>query len=98
MDVHVGSPLVQSEEAVAMGSGLPTSPTSPTTLEVGGHGTDDMMGALGTKVPLGVTLSMYYNLPLVPKSAPNTASVSVFPSDSISMPPDLGFPLFLSNL
>jgi hypothetical protein len=92
MDVHVGSLLVRSEEAMAMGSGLPTSPTGSATLEVCGHGTEDMMGALGAKIPLGVTLSMDYNLPLVSNSAPDTASVSVFPFDSILMPPALGFP------
>jgi hypothetical protein len=98
MDVYVGSPLVRSEEDVVMGSGLSAIPTIPTTLEVGGHGTEDLMGAPGAEIPLGITLSMDYNLPLVSNSAPDTASVSVFPPDSISMPPALGFPLFLSNL
>jgi hypothetical protein len=98
MDVHVGSPLVRSEEAVVMSSSFPASPTGPATLEVGGPGTKDPMGAFGAEIPLGVMLSMNYNLPLKSNPAPDTASISAFSSDSISMPPALGFPLFLSNL
>jgi hypothetical protein len=98
MDVRVGSPLIRSEEDVVMGSGLPVSQTGPVTLEVDGPGTEDLMDALGAKIALGVTLSMDYNLPLVSNPAPNTADVSAFPSDSISMPLALGFPMFLSNL
>ena len=41
MDVHVGSPLVRSEEAVVTSPGLPSIPTGPTTLEVGGSSTHD---------------------------------------------------------
>jgi hypothetical protein len=81
-----------------MGSSFPISPTGPITLEVGGPGTEDSMGTPGAKIPLGVALSMDYTLPLVSNPTPNVASVIAFPSDSISMPPALGFPLFLSNL
>jgi hypothetical protein len=98
MDVHVGSPLVQSQEAVVMGFGLPVSPTGPNTLEVGGPGTEDPMGAPRAEIPLGVTLNMDYNLPLVSNPGPDTSFVSAFPSNSISIPPTLGFHLFLFNL
>jgi hypothetical protein len=98
MDVHVGSPLVRSEEVVVMSSGFPASPTGPATLEVGGPGTEDPMGAIGAEIPLDIVLSMNYNLPLESNPAPDTASISAFPFDSISMPLALGFPLFLSNL
>jgi hypothetical protein len=51
MDVHVGSPLVRSEEAVVTSPGLPSIPTGPATLEVGGSSTHDPMHAAGTEIP-----------------------------------------------
>jgi hypothetical protein len=98
MDVHVGSSLVQSEEAVVMRLDLPAVLAGSATLEVSNLGTEDPICAAGADIPLGVALSMNYNLPLTFKPAPDTAFVSALPSDSISMPPTLGFPLFLSNL
>jgi hypothetical protein len=98
MDVHVGSPLVQSEEAVVTSLDLPTAQAGPTTLEVSNPGVEDLPYAVGAKIPLGITLSLNYNPPLVLKPAPDIASISVLPSDSISMPPTLGYPLFLCNL
>jgi hypothetical protein len=91
-------PGTDSPSAVAMGSGLPVSPTGLATLDAGGPSTEDPMGAPGAEIPLGVALSMDYNLPLVSNPTPDTTSVSAFPSDSISIPSALGFPLFLSNL
>lgn len=91
MDVHVGSPLVRSEEAVVTSHGLPAIPAGPATLEVCDPGTEDSIRAAGAVIPLGVALSMDYNLPLVFNPAPDIASVSALPSDSISMPPALDF-------
>jgi hypothetical protein len=98
MDVHVGSPLVQYEEVVVMSLGLPAILAGPTTLEVNCPGVDDQICDVGTEIPLGVTLNMDCNLPLVFKPAPDTAFVCASPSNSVSMSPVLGFPLFLSNL
>jgi hypothetical protein len=98
MDVHVGSKMVWSDEAMVTGLDLLVSPASLATLEVSGHRTEDPMGAPRVEIPMGVTLSLDYPLPLVPSSVPDVASVSVFPSDSTSIPPALEFPSFLSNL
>jgi hypothetical protein len=98
MDVHVGSPLVRSKEAVVTSPSLPAIPTGLATLEVGDLDIEEPIRAARAEIPLGVTLSMDHNLPLVFNPAPDTASVSSLPSDSILMPPTLEFPLFLSNL
>jgi hypothetical protein len=78
--------------------GLPAIPADPATLEVGDPGAEGLICAAGVEIPMGVALSMDYNLALVFNPAPDTASVSALPADSISMPLALGFPLFLSNL
>jgi hypothetical protein len=98
MDVHVGSSLVQSEEATVTSLDLPTALAGPATLQVSNQGVGDPLHAIGAEIPLGVALSMSYNPSLVFKPALDIATISVPPSDSISMPPALGFPLFLSNL
>jgi hypothetical protein len=98
LDVHVGSPLVQSEKVVVMSLDLPTALTGLATLEVSNLGVGDPLYAVGTEIPLGVTLSMNYNPSLVFRPALDITSTSVLTSNSISMPPALGFPLFLSNL
>jgi hypothetical protein len=92
MDVHVGSPLVQSEDVVVTSPGLPAVPASSATLEVSDPGTEDLICAARAEISLGVALSMDYNLPLVSKPAPDTASVSALPSDSISI--SLAFGIF----
>jgi hypothetical protein len=98
MDVHVGSPLVQSEEAMVTSLDLLDVFAGLATLEVSNSITEDLICATGAEIPLGVMLSMNYNIPLAFKPTPDTASVNALPSNSISMPPTLGFPLFLSNL
>jgi hypothetical protein len=98
MDVHVGSPLVQSEEAVVTSLDFPVVLASPATLEVSNPSTEDTICAARAEIPLGIALSMNYNLPLAFKPSPDNVSVSALPSNSISMPLTLGFPFFLSNL
>jgi hypothetical protein len=96
MDVHVGSPPVQSEEPVL--TCLPTALVVPITLKVSDPGARNPLHAVGDEVPLSVALGTSSNPPLGLKSTLNIASASTLPSDSLSMPPALGFPLFLSNL
>jgi hypothetical protein len=98
MDVHVGSPLVQSEEPAVTSLNLPTALVCPVTLEVSDPGVEDPLHAVGAEVPLGVALGMSSNHPLELKSALDIASISVPPFDGTSTPLALGFPLFLSNL
>jgi hypothetical protein len=82
MDVHVGSPPVQSEEPVV--TSLPTILVDPVTLEVSDSDARNLPHAVGGEVSLSDALN------IVPVNAPST--------DSAPMPPALGFPLFLSNL
>jgi hypothetical protein len=98
MDVHVGSPSVQSEEAAVMSLDLPTSLVGLATLEVSNSGVEDPLRVVGAEVPLGVALSMRFNPSLVLKPALDISSTSVSPFDGSSTPPALGFHLFLSSL
>jgi hypothetical protein len=82
MDVHVGSPLVQSEEPVV--TSPPTALVGPVTLEVSDPDAGNLPPAVGAEVPLSDTLN------IVRVNAPS--------SDSAPIPPALGLPLFLSNL
>jgi hypothetical protein len=82
MDVHVGSPPVQSKEPVV--TSLPTVLIGPVTLEVSDSDAGNLPPAVGAEVSLSDALN------IVPVNAPST--------DSAPMPPALGFPLFLSNL
>jgi hypothetical protein len=96
MDVHVGSPPVQSEEPVL--TSLPTALVGLITLEVSESGAGNPLHAVGAKVPLSVALGVSSNPPLGLESTLNIAFASTPPSDSTSVPRALGFPLFLSNL
>jgi hypothetical protein len=96
MDVHVRSPPVQSEEPVL--TSLPISLVGPITLEVGDPNAGNPLHAVRAEVSLSVALGVSSNPHLGLESALNIASASTPPSDSTSVPPALGFPLFLSNL
>jgi hypothetical protein len=96
MDVHAGSPLIQSEEPVL--TSPPTALVGPVTLEVSDPDDRNLLPAVRAEVSLSVALGVSSNPPLGLKSALNISSVSAPPSDSTPMPPALGFPLFLSNL
>ena len=96
MDIHVGSPPVQYEEPVL--TSLPTALVGPITLEVSDPCAGNPLPAVGAEVSLSVALGASSNPPLGFESALNIASATTPPSDSTSMPPALGFPLFLSNL
>jgi hypothetical protein len=98
MDVHDGSPPVQSEEPALTSLDLPTSLVSPVTLEVSDPGVEDPLHAVGAEVPLGVALGMGSNPPPGLESALDIAFASVLSFDGTSTPSTLGFPLFLSNL
>jgi hypothetical protein len=82
MDVHVGSPPVQSKEPVVMSS--PTALVGPVTLEVRDPDARNPMSAVGAEASLS--------------DAFNIISINIPSSDSAPMPLVLGFPLFLSNL
>jgi hypothetical protein len=82
MDFHVGSLPAQSEEPVV--TSLPTALVGPVTLEASDPDAGNLPPAVGAEVSPSDALN------IVPVSAPST--------DSASMPPGLGFPLFLSNL
>ena len=84
MDVHVGSPPVQSEETVVIIFDLPTALASPVTLEVSDPGVEDPLHAVRVEIPLGVALGMSFNPPLGLKSALDIASTSVPPFDGTS--------------
>jgi hypothetical protein len=73
MNVHVVSPLVRSKEVVVMSPSFPAVPAGLATLEVGDPGTKGPISATTAEIPLGITLSMDYNLPLVFKPTPDTA-------------------------
>jgi hypothetical protein len=96
MDVHVGSPPVQSEEPVV--TSLPTALVGPITLEVSDLGTRNSLHAVGAEVSLSAALGASSDPLLGLESALNIAFASTPPFDSTSMPLALGFPLFLSNL
>jgi hypothetical protein len=96
MDVHVGSPPVQTKEPVL--TSLPTALVGPITLEVSDLGTGNLLHTVGAEVSLSVALGASSKPPLGLESALNIASTSTPLFDSMSVPPTLGFPLFLSNL
>jgi hypothetical protein len=82
MDVHVGSPLVQSKEPVVMSS--PTDLVGPVTLVASDPDAGNLPPAVGANVSLSDALII--------------VSVNTPSSDRAPMPSALGFPLFLSNL
>jgi hypothetical protein len=82
MDVHVGSPLVQSEEPVVMN--LLAALVGTVTLEASDPDARNLPPADGAEV----SPSDAFNI--VPVDAPSTGSTSMLPA--------LGLPLFLSNL
>jgi hypothetical protein len=82
MDVHVGSPLIQSEEPVVMN--LSTVLVGTVTLEASDPDAGNPPPADGVEVSLSEALN------IVPVNAPSTGSLSMLPA--------LGLPLFLSNL
>jgi hypothetical protein len=96
MDIHAGSPPVQSEEPVVTSS--PAALVGPITLEASDPDAGNPMSAVGAEVSLSVALGVSSNPPLDLESALNIASADTPPSNSTPMPPALGFPLFLSNL
>jgi hypothetical protein len=96
MDVHVESPLVQSEERVL--TSFPTALVGPVTLEFSEPGAGNPLFAVGGEVSMSVALGASSNPPLGFESALNIASASTPPFDSTSMLSALGFPLILSIL
>jgi hypothetical protein len=96
MDVHVGSPPVQSEEPML--TSLPTALVGPISLEVSDPCAGNSLHASGAEVPLSVALGVSSNPPLGLEFALNIASASTLSFDSTLAPLALGFPLFLSNL
>jgi hypothetical protein len=82
MDVHIGSPLVQSEEPVVIN--LSTALVGLVTLEASDSDAGNPPPTDGAKVSLCDALN------IVPINAPSTGSASMLLA--------LGLPLFLSNL
>jgi hypothetical protein len=82
MDVHVGSPPAQSEGPMV--TSLPTALVGPVTLQAGDPDAGNLPPAIGAEVSSSDALN------IAPVNAPSI--------DSASMPPALGFPLFISNL
>jgi hypothetical protein len=82
MDVHVGSPLVQSEEPVV--ANLSTSPVGSITLEASDPDDGNLSPADGDEVSPSDALN------IVPVYVPSTGSASMLPA--------LGLSLFISNL
>jgi hypothetical protein len=82
MDVHAGSPLVQSEELVV--TNLFAALVGPVTLEA----SDPDVGSLLPADRAKVSSSRAFNI--VPVDAPSTSSAPMLSA--------LGLPLFLSNL
>jgi hypothetical protein len=76
----------------------PTALVGPVTLEVSDPDAGNPLHAVGAEVSLSVALGVSSDPPLGLESALNIASAYTPPLDSASMPPALGFPLFLSNL
>jgi hypothetical protein len=81
MDVHVGSPLVQSEDLVV--TNLSAALVGLVTLEASGPDARNLLPADGAEASPSCALN------IVPVDAPSTSSASMLPS--------LGLPLFLSN-
>jgi hypothetical protein len=84
MDVHAGSPLVQSEEQVV--TSPPTTLVGPVTLEVSDPDAGNPLPAIGAEVSLSVALGMSSNPPLGLESALNIASIDTPPSKSMPLP------------
>jgi hypothetical protein len=82
MDVHVGSPLVQSEELVV--TNLSATLVGLVTLEASYSDARNLLPADGVEV------SPSHTFTIVPVDAPSTSSASMLTT--------LGLPLFLSNL
>jgi hypothetical protein len=82
MDIHVGSPLVQSEELVV--TNLSAALVGLVTLEASDSYDRNLLPADGAEV----SLSHAFNI--VPVDVPSTSSAPMLPA--------LGLPLFLSNL
>jgi hypothetical protein len=89
MDVHAGSPLVQSEEPVMTS---PTALVGTITLEVSDPDARNPLSAVRAEVSQSDALGMSSNPPLRLESALNIASADTPPSYSTSMPLALGFP------
>ena len=82
MDVHAGSPLVQSEELVV--THLSATLVGPVTLEANDLDARSLLPTDGAEVPP----SRAFNI--IPVDTPSTSSAPMLPA--------LGLPLFLSNL
>jgi hypothetical protein len=82
MDVHVGSPLVQSEDLVV--TNLSTALVGPVTLEANDPDARNLFP------PHGAEVSPSHAFNIVPVDVPSTSNASMLPA--------LGLPLFLSNL
>jgi hypothetical protein len=82
MDVHVGSPPIQSEELVV--TNLSAALVDPVTLEASDPDTGNPPSTAGAEYSSSDALN------IVPDNAPSTGSASMLPT--------LGLPLFLSNL
>lgn len=98
MDVHVGSPVLRSDDAAVTSSNLLVGSASPATLEVSGCSAEHLMGAPGVETPMGATLSLDYPVPLMSGPDRDVASIDVPSLGSAPIPPTLGFPSFLSHL
>jgi hypothetical protein len=82
MDVHIGSPPVQSEEAAV--THLSTALAGLVTLEASEPDARSLPPADGAEVPLS------HAFDIIPADLPSSSNVSTLPT--------LGLPLFLSNL
>jgi hypothetical protein len=107
LNVHVGSPMPQTNDVVVTSSAMPICPADPTTLEVSGssarilmgvYGTEFLMGVSSVEIPMGVVLSLRDPDPSMLVPAQTVASTNVIASRSASVVLALGFLLFLSNL
>jgi hypothetical protein len=99
--------MTQTNDVVVTSSVMLIGPAGPTTLEVGGHGTEDLMGApvaeiqmakSRVEIPMSVALSQDESVPSMLDPAHNAVSVNVLSSRSASTLLALGFPLIWSNL
>jgi hypothetical protein len=77
---------------------LPVALVGLITLEVSDPGAGNSLHAVGAKVSLSTALDASSNPPLGLEFALNFVSTSTPSFDDASMPPALGFPLFLSSL
>jgi hypothetical protein len=82
MNIHVGSPLVQSEQLVV--TNLSAALVGPVTLEANDPDAKNPLPADGAEV------SPSYDFNIIPVDAPSTSSASMLPT--------FGLPIFLSNL